>query len=86
MEERICRICLLDTTELLEFTDLMIEAEEFLNNKYYNTGFFYIDATTCDVQLVSLRSADKKIPVKAGKFIPETPSLKIWIPEKKEYP
>lgn len=85
MTERICRICLLSTTELAEFVDLMTDAEEFLNNRY-NAGFFYIDALTCEIRLIPYRYASRENFMKAGNFIPETPSLKIWIPEKKEYP
>ena len=86
MEGRICRICLLAPSELEKFVNLMIDAEEFLNNKYHRTGFFYIDALTCEIRLVLHRYTNGNIFVKAGRFIPEIPSLKIWIPEKKEYP
>ena len=83
MKERICRICLLSTKELEKFVNLMTDAEEFLNNKYHNIGLFYIDAPTCEIRL---RYTDGKVFEEAGRFIPEIPSLKIWIPEKEEYP
>lgn len=77
--------------------ELIKDIEEFLNNEY-NIGTFNVDIGTYDIYLTPFGYADEKISytipprsrdetvlIKVGRLIPESLTIKICIPVKKEH-